>query len=93
MSRLSLPIDRDDMMLRQCEVLRSVMNSTLFPLAIKDVKKTLLEDFVATDLEDVQIREMIWHQLQLLDSVVGRLRSYANLSIAVDERNKEQSHG
>lgn len=93
MSRLSLPVGSDDMMIRQCEVLRSVMNSTLFPLAVKDVKKTLLEEFAATDLEDVQIREMIWHQLQLLDKVINRLRSYANLAIAVDERNKEQSHG
>lgn len=93
MSRLSLPTGYNDMQLRQCEALRSVMNSTLFPLAVRDVKRSLLDDFAVTGLEDTLIREAIWHQLRLLDAVVGKLRSYANLSVAVDERLNNQVAG
>ena len=68
-----------------------ILKDELFKEAVREVKEAILNGIEMSAIKDSEMREKLCQQLILLNTVVGRLRTYMETGKLAEETIKQQT--
>lgn len=68
-----------------------ILGDDLFKEAVREVKEAILNGIERSPIKDAEMREKLCQQLILLNTVVGRLRTYMETGKLAEETIKQRT--